>query len=202
MQDVSCWLKISVYFRILDLFFLSSFPKIKSGISCWEQSTYWIGHCFSVPADLCSRNPAIQKADEAVLHRWEGLKVLQAFLSNSRHLVLLVHLLNPLCKYRCEFLTAVGLCSIVAGPTSSALCVEGQKVCGDFFVSTAHKAEGRTSRINASIIKGFFSRDGKCRFRHDFCINQTWVYFRKAIMFIRGGKRNYREVFSCSEMEL
>lgn len=149
------------------------FPKNKIGhfLLGAEHPLNWA--LFYYPTDLCSRNPAIQKADEAVLHRREGLKVLQAFLSNSHHLVLLVHLLNPLCKCRCEFLTAVGLCSTVAGPTSSALCVEGQKVCGDFFVSTARKAEGRTSQINASIIKGFFIRDGKCRCRHDLCINQN-----------------------------
>lgn len=92
---------------------------------------------WGIPTDLYSRNPSLQKADEEVLHRWEGLTVvLQAFLSNNSHLVLMVHLLNPLCRYRCEFLTAVGLFSTVAGPTSSAFCVIGQKVHVGFFVTT------------------------------------------------------------------
>lgn len=59
-----------VCFTILDLVFLSSVSKTKSGISCWEQCPHWIWHSFIIPTDLYSRNPAIQRADEAVLHRW------------------------------------------------------------------------------------------------------------------------------------
>lgn len=156
MQDVSCWLKLSVYFRILDLFFLSSFPKRKSGISCWEQCPHWIGHNFIIPAYLYSRNSAIHKAAKAVLRRWEGLKVLQAFLSNNSHLFLLVHLLNPLCKYHCEFLTAVGLCSPVSGWAHqfSPLCGRSEGVCRLLY-TYSHKAEGRILQINTYIIKGF-----------------------------------------------